>query len=53
VIVFNDELTPEAQSEGLVCFFRSMSDVGQGYSIDLIERKNNTKGRRDIRTRSS
>jgi len=83
-IVSNDELTPQAQSEGLVSFFRSMSlaelkkivetgrlttksnkgkptsemmlaeqnffeghangDLGKGYSIDLIERKNNTKG---------
>jgi hypothetical protein len=86
VIVFNDELAPQAQSEGLVSFFRSMSlgelqklvsngrlttksdkgkptsemmlaeqnffadhqhgDVGKGYSIDLIERKNNTKGKK-------
>jgi hypothetical protein len=84
VVVSNDDLTAQAQSEGLVSFFRSMSlaelkkivatgrlttksnkgkptsemmlaeqnffashargDLGKGYSIDLIERKNNTKG---------
>ena len=84
VIVSNDDLTAQAQSEGLVSFFRSMSlaelkkivatgrlttksnkgnptsemmlaeqnffaghsrgDLGKGYSIDLIERKSNTKG---------
>jgi Domain of unknown function (DUF4157) len=88
VIVSNEELTDQAQSEGLVSFFRSMSlaelkkiaasgrlttkankgkpssemmlaeqnffathaesehpkDLGKGYSVDLIERKQNTRG---------